>query len=71
MRQFLATDTGFYLSIGVVLIVLFVGGLAAFDVTSIDDLGSPTLVSFIVGYLLFMTSYFIAIGVYNYVPEDA
>jgi hypothetical protein len=29
------------------------------------------LVAFVVGYLLFVTSYFLAIGIYNLVPDDA
>lgn len=71
MRRFLSTDTGFYAAIGVLLVVLFVVGVAAFADQSSEGLGSPTLISFVVGYLLFMTSYFLAIGIYNLVPEDA
>jgi uncharacterized BrkB/YihY/UPF0761 family membrane protein len=71
MRQFLTTDTGFYTSIGVVLIFLFASGLAVFALSSPETLESPTLIPFIVGYLLFMTSYFLAIWIYNAVPDDA
>ena len=71
MRQFLSTDTGFYVAVGVLLIVLFVAGVTVFAVQSSEGLGSPTLITFVVGYLLFMTSYFLAIGIYNLVPDDA
>jgi hypothetical protein len=71
MRRFLSTDTGFYVAIGIGLVVLFVVVLGVFAVRSSNGLVSPTLIAFVVGYLLFVTSYFLAIGIYNLVPDDA
>lgn len=71
MRRFLSTDTGFYVAIGIGLVVLFFVAVVTLAARSPEGLGSPTLVAFVVGYLLFITSYFLAIGIYNFVPDDA
>lgn len=71
MRRFLSTDTGFYVSIGISLVLLFGVALALLAFVSSDSLRSPTLIPFVVGYLLFVLSYFVAIGIYNFVPDDA
>ncbi|MFC7007872.1 hypothetical protein [Halalkalicoccus salilacus] len=71
MPQLLSTDTGFYGAIGVFLIALFLVGVTVLVIRPAGGLESPSLVALVVGYLLFMTSYFLAIAIYNLVPDDA
>ena len=69
MRRFLESDTGFYVAVGAFTILTFVVALAILVPTSPDAVDPSQLLGFVAGFLLFMTSYFVAMAIYRLVPE--
>lgn len=52
-----------FLRYGVFTVVVYVAVMAALDALTAVPVGGETLVAFTVGFLLFMTSYFVAMWV--------
>jgi len=71
MGRFFESDTGFYVGVGIFTILVFAAGLVVMALMRPDSVGQRELFGFVVGFGLFMFSYFIAMAIYRLVPEDA
>lgn len=65
MERFLQTDTGVYVASGLFAVVMFVFALFLLVVLTPVTLGAKELVTFTVGFLLFISVYFTAMAVYR------
>ncbi|WP_254864092.1 hypothetical protein [Halovivax gelatinilyticus] len=68
MHAVFESDRLFYYAVGLFTLAIFVVGLAIFAYVSPDGLGTRELVGFVVGYGLFVATYFLAMGIYRLVP---
>lgn len=57
------SDTGFYYSVGVFVIAIFVIGITALVIVDPSGVDGRTLVPLTVGFFLFMFVYFISISI--------
>lgn len=65
MDRFLRTDAGIYVASGLFAVLMFVFALAALALLTPVSLGTRELVTFTVGFLLFIAVYFTAMAVYR------
>lgn len=65
MERFLRTDTGVYVASGLFAVAMFVFALFLLVVLTPVTLGTRELVTFTVGFLLFIGVYFTAMAVYR------